>query len=162
LVATRELAEKAEIASMTGPYLNDWHHLRTNLLRVAGWLRFEINTLLEPFGITQPQFNILRILRGQRGHAISTQEIRERMIDSKMSDTSRLVDRLAAKGLVTKAPSTVDKRLVDVMISAQGLAVLGDIDTKMNALDELLTSISAEEAQVLNRLLDKLPTGAVT
>lgn len=145
---------------MNGPYLNDWHHLRTNLLRVSGWLRFEINALLEPFDITQPQFNILRILRGQRGQAISTQEIRERMIDSKMSDASRLVDRLAAKGLLTKTPSTTDKRLVDVLISAQGLAVLSEIDTKMKALDELLTCLSADEAQVLNRLLDKLATGA--
>jgi DNA-binding MarR family transcriptional regulator len=145
---------------MNGPYLNDWHHLRTNLLRVSGWLRFEINALLEPFDITQPQFNILRILRGQRGQAISTQEIRERMIDSKMSDASRLVDRLAAKGLLTKTPSTTDKRLVDVVISAQGLAVLSEIDTKMKALDELLTCLSADEAQVLNRLLDKLATGA--
>ena len=144
---------------MNGPYLNDWHHLRTNLLRVSGWLRFEINALLEPFDITQPQFNILRILRGQRGQAISTQEIRERMIDSKMSDASRLVDRLAAKGLLTKTPSTTDKRLVDVVISAQGLAVLSEIDTKMKALDELLTCLSADEAQVLNRLLDKLATG---
>jgi len=147
---------------MNGPYLNDWHHLRTNLLRVSGWLRFEINALLEPFGITQPQFNILRILRGQRGQAISTQEIRERMIDSKMSDASRLVDRLAAKGLVTKTPSTTDKRLVDVVISAQGLAVLSEIDTKMTALDELLKSISADEAQALNRLLDKLSAGVAT
>ena len=145
---------------MNGPYLNDWHHLRTNLLRVSGWLRFEINALLEPFDITQPQFNILRILRGQRGQAISTQEIRERMIDSKMSDASRLVDRLAAKGLLTKTPSTTDKRLVDVVISAQGLAVLSEIDTKMKALDELLTCLSADEAQVLNRLLDKLAAGA--
>nr|WP_246455758.1 MarR family transcriptional regulator [Hymenobacter citatus] len=144
---------------MNGPYLNDWHHLRTNLLRVSGWLRFEINTLLEPFGITQPQFNILRILRGQHGYAISTQEIRERMIDSKMSDTSRLVDRLATKALVTKTPSTADKRLVDVVISAQGLAVLSEIDTRMASLDDLLKSITVEEARVLNGLLDKLSTG---
>ncbi len=144
---------------MNGTYLNDWHHLRTNLLRVSGWLRFEINALLEPFGITQPQFNILRILRGQHGHAISTQEIRERMIDSKMSDTSRLVDRLAAKALVTKTPSTADKRLVDVVISAQGLAVLSEIDTKMTALDNLFKTITAEEAQALNNLLDKLSMG---
>ncbi len=144
---------------MKGPYLNDWHHLRTNLLRVSGWLRFEINALLEPFGITQPQFNILRILRGQQGQAISTLEIRGRMIDSKMSDTSRLVDRLAAKALITKTPSTADKRLVDVVISAQGLAVLGEIDTKMAALDDILKSITTDEVQALNRLLDKISAG---
>ncbi len=147
---------------MNGPYLNDWHHLRTNILRVSGWLRFEINALLEPFGITQPQFNILRILRGQQGQGISTLEIRERMIDSKMSDTSRLVDRLAAKALITKTPSTADKRLVDVVISAQGLAVLGEIDTKMTALDDILKRITTDEVQVLNQLLDKISAGITT
>ncbi|MBC8084726.1 MAG: MarR family transcriptional regulator [Hymenobacter sp.] len=145
---------------MKGPYLNDWHHLRMNLLHVSGWLRAEINQVLEPFDLTQPQFNILRILRGQHGQGISTQEIRARMVDSKMSDTSRLVDRLAAKGLVAKSACQADKRLVDVVISAQGLAVLSQIDTQMNALDDILKSITAEEAQVLNRLLDKLSAAA--
>lgn len=143
---------------MQGPYLNDWHHLRTNLLRVSGWLRFEINALLEPYGITQPQFNILRILRGQYGHAISTLEIRERMIDSKMSDTSRLVDRLAVKNLVVKSPCQADKRLVDVVISEQGLAVLRQLDEQMQALDQILHVVTPEEAQLLNRLLDKIST----
>lgn len=141
---------------MKGPYQNDWHHLRTNLLHVSGWLRFEINQLLEPFGITQPQFNILRILRGQGGTAISTQEIRERMIDSKMSDTSRLVDRLAAKSLVLKSVAKADKRLVDVVISAEGLQVLRQIDANMSKLDALLQVVTPEEAQLLNRLLDKI------
>ena len=137
---------------------NDWHHLRTNLIRVSGWLRVEIDELLAPFGLTQPQFNILRILRGRRGNAISTLEIRERMIDRKMSDTSRLVDRLAAKGLVVKSPCQVDKRLVDVLISEQGLNVLRLLDAKMNELDGILKQITLEEAQALNRLLDKFST----
>lgn len=141
---------------MKGPYQNDWHHLRTNLLHVAGWLRFEINQLLEPFGITQPQFNILRILRGQGGNAISTQEIRERMIDSKMSDTSRLVDRLAAKNLIMKSVAKADKRLVDVVISPEGLQVLRQIDAKMSDLDAILQVVTPDEAQQLNQLLDKI------
>lgn len=135
---------------------NDWHHLRTNLLRVSGWLRAEVTRILEPFGITQPQFNILRILRGQKGHPISTQEIRERMVDSKMSDASRLVDRLALKHLVTKSPSQADRRLVDVVISTQGLELLHQLDEKMQELDAILQVISLEQAQQLNQLLDQM------
>ena len=147
---------------MGDTYQNDWHYLRANLLRISGWLRTRINEVLEPFGITQPQFNILRILRGQHGHAISTQDIRERMIDSKMSDTSRLVDRLATKSLVTKTLSPADKRLVDVVISARGLALLSQIDTKMTALDDILKGLTLEEAHSLNRLLDKLSVSTVS
>lgn len=137
-------------------YANDWHHLRTNLLRVSGWLRAEVTRILEPYGLTQPQFNILRILRGQKGHPLSTQEIRARMVDSKMSDTSRLVDRLALKHLVTKAPSQLDKRLVEVVVSAQGLELLRQLDEQMQELDAILQVIPLAQAQQLNQLLDQL------
>ncbi len=137
-------------------YSSEWHHLRTNLLRVSGWLRAEVTRMLEPFGITQPQFNILRILRGQKGQPISTQEIRERMVDSKMSDASRLVDRLALKQLVTKAPSRADKRLVDVVISPQGLELLRQLDEKMQELDAVMQVVPLEQAQQLNQLLDQM------
>lgn len=143
---------------MPPTYSNDWHHLRTNLLRVSGWLRFEVTRILEPFGITQPQFNILRILRGQHGNPISTQEIRERMVDSKMSDASRLVDRLALKNLITKSPSKGDKRLVDVIISPEGLELLRQLDEKMQELDAILQVVPLEQVQLLNQVLDQIST----
>jgi len=86
---------------------NEAHKLRVNLLHTASWLKAEIGDFLKPLGITQPQFNILRILRGVCPEAISTLQIREKMID-KMSDTSRMVDRLVKKGWVKKVPCTND------------------------------------------------------
>ena len=72
-----------------------------NLIYTFNWMNEKINRHFEPFDITQQQFNILRILRGA-GQPLSTLQIRQRMLD-KMSDTSRIVDRLVKKGLVKKS-----------------------------------------------------------
>lgn len=140
---------------MKGNFQNEWHKLRANLLYVGSWLRAEVNEVLEPFDLTQQQFNVLRILRGSYPTPISTAEIRERMLD-KSSDASRLVDRLCAKGWVNKKVCEKDKRLVNVLISEEGQALLKEIDKKMNDLDKILQVISIEEAKMLNEILDKL------
>jgi len=135
---------------------NEWHKLRVNLLFSASWFRGQMKAFLNPFGITQQQFNILRILRGQHPNALSTLQIRERMVD-KMSDASRLVDRLQKKGLVHKRPCDHDKRLVDVSISEQGLTLLATLDTKISKLDQIAQGgLTEEEGRQLNALLDKM------
>jgi DNA-binding MarR family transcriptional regulator len=140
---------------MKGKFQNEWHKLRANLLAVSSWLRIEVNHVLEPFDLTQQQFNVLRILRGSYPVPISTAEIRERMLD-KMSDASRLVDRLCAKGWVDKKACTEDKRLVNVLISEEGQALLKEVDKEMGKLDKILQVISEEEAKILNEILDKM------
>jgi MarR family transcriptional regulator, 2-MHQ and catechol-resistance regulon repressor len=140
---------------MKGKFQNEWHKLRANLLYVSSWLRAEVNQVLEPFDLTQQQFNVLRILRGAYPTPISTAEIRERMLD-KMSDASRLVDRLCTKDWANKKVCVEDKRLVNVLISEQGLALLQEVDKKMTALDHILQVISEEEAKILNEALDKI------
>ena len=100
------------------------------------------------------QYNILRILRGA-GKPLSTLQIRQRMLD-KMSDTSRIVDRLLKKELVEKVVCKNDRRLVDVTISEKGLLLLQKLDNHTHELDSHLTSISEDEARTINHLLDKL------
>lgn len=135
---------------------NEWHKLRVNLLFSASWFRGRMKAFLAPFGITQQQFNILRILRGQYPEAISTLQLRERMVD-KMSDASRLVDRLQKKGLVLKRPCEHDKRLVDVVISEKGLALLSTLDTELHKLDRIgQGNLTEAEGRQLNALLDKM------
>lgn len=134
---------------------NPHHKLRANILFTAGWLRGEIKEFLDPYEITPQQFNILRILRGIHPDYLSTKEICGRMID-KMSDTSRLVDRLQVKGLVRKKQCDQDGRKVQVFITQQGLELLGNIDENRYKLDNILTGLSTEEAEELNNLLDKL------
>lgn len=144
---------------MQGNFQNEYHHLRANLLRVSGWLRQEVNAILEPFGITQQQFNALRILRGQmnvvRTTSFSTTDLRDLLLD-KSADTSRLVDRLVEKGLVSKVPCMLDSRRVNLCLSEAGLQMLVHIDRKMNDLDAILNNLSEKEASQMNALLDRL------
>jgi DNA-binding MarR family transcriptional regulator len=135
-------------------FRNEHQKATVNLIFSANWLNEKIKSFLDPEDITQQQYNILRILRGSK-HPMSTLQIRERMLD-KMSDTSRIVERLLKKGLVEKKVCPADKRLVDVIISKKGVAVLEKLDKKNDDLDKILHGLTAEEASSLNSLLDKM------
>jgi len=104
--------------------------------------------------ITPQQYNILRILRGAK-EPLSTLQIRQRMLD-KMSDTSRIVDRLLKKELVKKVVRATDKRLVDVTITQKGLDLLDSLDKYNDELDSVLNNITPQEVSTLNSLLDKI------
>ncbi len=125
-----------------------------NLIYTYNWMNERMKTFFDREEITGQQFNILRILRGA-GKPISTLQIRERMLD-KMSDTSRIVDRLIIKGLAKKTTCPTDKRLVDVSISDKGKKLLEKMDAYENEMDEIFGSLSATEAKTLNSLLDKI------
>jgi DNA-binding MarR family transcriptional regulator len=114
----------------------------------------KLNRTFERFEVTQQQFNILRILRGA-GKPLSTLQIRQRMLD-KMSDTSRIVDRLIIKGLVKKAVSEGDRRLVDVQLTDKGKKLLQQMDSLNDEFDAVFRSLTVEEAAKLNELLDKI------
>lgn len=125
-----------------------------NLIFTYNWTTEQIKQLLEQGQLTLQQFNILRILRGS-GIPISTLQIRDRMLD-KMSDTSRIVDRLILKGFAQKVVCKKDKRLVDITISAKGLKVLRQIDKQEDKMHDILKALSENEAKTLNKLLDKI------
>ncbi|MDQ3276974.1 MAG: MarR family transcriptional regulator [Bacteroidota bacterium] len=127
-----------------------------NLLYTYGWAIEKIKNFLAQEDITHQQYNILRILRGAHPQPLSTLQIRERMLD-KMSDTSRLVDRLVLKDLVKKTTCSKDKRLVDVVISEKGQELLRRLDEQSEQMDHrIMGSVSEEEAESLSFLLDKL------
>jgi DNA-binding MarR family transcriptional regulator len=135
-------------------FRNEYQKAAVNLIFSAGWLNEKIKTFLDTEDITSQQYNILRILRGSKT-PMSTLQIRERMLD-KMSDTSRIVERLQKKGVVEKKVCPADKRLVDVVISKKGLALLEKLDRRNAELDSILQSLTPEEAKSLNGLLDKM------
>ena len=114
----------------------------------------QIKQLFDQFDITPQQFNILRILRGA-GEPLSTLQIRQRMLD-KMSDTSRIVDRLLKKALVKKITCKADRRLVDVTISEKGLKLLEKMDRHETDMDAVFKNLTDAEAKTLNKLLDKV------
>lgn len=137
-------------------FRNEFQKMGINLLFTANWLNEQIGKLLSDEGVTQQQYNILRILRGSTT-PLSTLKIRERMLD-KMSDTSRIVDRLIAKELVLKNTCEKDKRLVDITLSPKGLDLVDQLDQFNDRIDDLLKGINASEAATMNQILDKIRT----
>ncbi|MGE5457051.1 MAG: MarR family winged helix-turn-helix transcriptional regulator [Methanococcaceae archaeon] len=115
--------------------------------------------ILKPYGLTLQQFNILRILRGQHPNPANIKLIKERMLD-KMSDASRLVEKLRLKGLVERNICPADRRNVDVMITDKGLELLAQVDKHEAQMDAFMENLSASEIIVLNDLLDKLRSGS--
>jgi DNA-binding MarR family transcriptional regulator len=137
-------------------FRNEFQKMGINLLFTANWLNEQIGKILSEEGVTQQQYNILRILRGS-ATPLSTLKIRERMLD-KMSDTSRIVDRLIAKELVVKNTCEKDKRLVDITLSPKGLDLVDQLDKFNDRIDALLKGINASEAATMNQILDKIRT----
>ena len=135
-------------------FRSEYHKMTVNLIFTYNWVMEQSRKFFEKADLTPQQFNILRILRGA-GQPLSTLQIRQRMLD-KMSDTSRIVDRLVKKALVKKVVCKSDRRLVDVTISEKGLALLENLDGFNEEMDSFLTNITTEEAKTLNQLLDKL------
>ncbi len=136
-------------------FVSERHKATVNLMFTNNWLVDRIKDSMKAHDITLQQYNVLRILRGSHPKPISTASIRERMLD-KMSDASRIVDRLVKKDLVCRSTCPNDKRLVDVTISEAGLALLSSIDEEATSMRDLLDQLSEAEAQTLNVLLDKI------
>ncbi len=135
-------------------FRNEYQKMGINLLYTANWLNENIGKFLEQEEITQQQYNILRILRGSEV-PLSTLQIRERMLD-KMSDTSRIVDRLIVKELVAKSTCPADKRLVDITLTEKGSALIEKLDQLNDQIDGLLKGVTENEAKTINEILDKL------
>ncbi|MES2133575.1 MAG: MarR family transcriptional regulator [Bacteroidota bacterium] len=130
--------------------------LAINLTYTHNWL----NSLYSSFfkkksDITIQQFNVLRILRGQYPNPCSIKLIKERMLD-RMSDASRIVDKLKAKGLLHRKECPMDRRSVDIIITDKGLELLTSLDNIDENFKDVFSSLTPEEMVTLNHLLDKL------
>ena len=136
-------------------FRNVYQKASINLIYTVGWMRERTRQFFDAEEITQQQFNILRILRGSFPEPLSTLQIRERMLE-KMSDTSRIVDRLVTKGFAKKVPCKKDRRLVDVLISDKGKKLLEKLDAHQDEMDKLMGNLSEKEASELSDLLDKI------
>ncbi len=128
--------------------------LLANIMEVYQNIETKLRNFLKPYGISLQQYNVLKILKGSE-EPLSTSVIRERMIQP-MTDSSRLVKRLCAKGWVQSVACNIDKRLVDVTISEEGRNFLSEISNMDAVIEELYKKITNEEALTLNHLLDKM------
>jgi len=134
---------------------DNYHKAVINITYTYGWLSNAFRCQFERYNLTQQQFNILRILRGQYPNPATVNLLKERMLD-KMSDASRIVDRLVQKGLVSRCTNRTDRRAVDIRISDTGLEILNKMDTEFKTKDVLKDNLTEEEAARLSDLLDKL------
>ncbi len=137
------------------PFKSPYQKLVVNILYTNNWMNSDHMNILKPFDLTAQQYNVLRILRGQYPNPITVNGIIDRMLD-KMSNASRLVDKLLLKELATRCDNKEDRRACDVRITEKGLEVLKEIDVSQESWETSFSNLTPEEAETLSGLLDKL------
>ncbi|WP_188556811.1 MarR family winged helix-turn-helix transcriptional regulator [Hymenobacter glacieicola] len=136
-------------------FKDDFQKAYINLIFTAGWLQLRQSAKFKEYGLTLPQFNILRILRGQHPKPATVNLLIERMLD-KTSNASRIVDKLETKQLVTRKVCPSNRRAVDIRITEAGLELLQRLDALMDSQHIGLHNLTPQEAAQLSALLDKV------
>ena len=129
-----------------------------NMMYTSRVIEEAIVGVLKQYDLTTPQYNVLRILRGQNGNPANLSTLQERMID-KSSNTTRLVDKLLQKELVNRNVCELNRRKVEIFITRDGLKLLKQLDPIIETHNEnMLSNLNHDELETLNNLLDKLRT----
>jgi DNA-binding MarR family transcriptional regulator len=126
-----------------------------NILYTANWLESRTRDLFKSYGVTQPQYNVLRILKGSHPKPLSASDIKTRMIDQS-PDLTRMIDRLLDKNLVTRRVCPANRRQIEIGISEKGLKMLEQIHPILEERMGFLKALSDDEALKVSDLLDKL------
>ena len=139
-----------------GRFRNEYHKGAINLIYTVKHLGGDFLQTLKIHDLTEPQYNILRVLRGFRSQeSISIIFLKERMLD-KNSDVSRIVDKLYEKELINRNENKLDRRQKEIKITEKGIVLLKKLDHIEQFVDDYLKNLTSEEVVELNRLLDKI------
>jgi|SRR5688500_4374448 DNA-binding MarR family transcriptional regulator len=136
-------------------FTNEYEKVVVNILFTASWLANLNAARLKPFGVTAEQYNVLRILRGSHPKPLMLADITCRMID-RSSNATRLVEKLRQKGFVKREICENNRRQVDISITDAGLEILAKVDEGRDQWLERLKSITRDEVEELNNMLDRL------
>lgn len=145
---------------------DDAQKLHMHILVVARQLDLLLRRILKPHGVTPPQYNVLRILRGQKGAPVAVQSLASRMVDPS-SNTSRIVDKLVDKGWADRRVCPEDRRRANVSITPSGMSLLNSLDAPVHSVfntalaglpTSTLNAMNDGHAQVLNTTDDLLST----
>lgn len=136
-------------------FKNDIQRMIINIMYTSNWLQYKFSESLKKYDITVQQFNILRILRGQHPDPARMHLLQKRMLD-KMSNASRLVERLRKKGMVVRKICRNDRRAVDVKITDDGLGLLTELDLIENEWQNRFEKLEKKDISTLNIILDNL------
>lgn len=137
------------------PFKSEIQKLVLNISFTSSWLNSIFAEKLKPFGITPPQYNVLRILKGKHPDSYCNQEITQRMID-KSSNATRIVDKLVTKKLASRTEDKSDRRLVNIKITEKGIKLLAEIDKIPFTGNTKLKDFNEEKAKLMNEWLDEL------
>ncbi|WP_298223774.1 MarR family transcriptional regulator [Flavobacterium sp.] len=138
--------------------LDDAKRVILNLMYTQNFMADKFSELLKPYDLSGEQYNVLRILRGQKGLPANMSVIQERMI-AKNSNTTRLIDKLLLKELVTRKVCPENRRKIEILITNKGLELLQELDPKVTAHEQFYASnLTQQELLELNRLLEKYRT----
>lgn len=137
-------------------FRNEFHKLQINLLFTTSWMNQLTAQVLKPYNISWQQFNILRILKGMHPEPATVKVLTSKMID-KMSNASRLVEKLRQKNYIERKECKSDRRRVDIEITLLGLEVVEKTTQELNKLmDKQMANISEADAQMVNDVLDRM------
>ncbi|MEK8180681.1 MarR family transcriptional regulator [Flavobacterium buctense] len=135
--------------------LEDAKKVILNIMFTQNVISDKFNEILKPYDLSSEQYNVLRILRGQKGNPANMCVIQERMI-AKNSNTTRLIDKLLLKDFVTREVCPDNRRKIEVLITEKGLAILTELDPKVSEHEQLFAAnLSKTELEQLNVLLEK-------
>jgi len=146
---------KLEEALKMTRFQSETHKATLNILYTAYWLRTNVSQWLKDSDLTSEQFNVLRILKGKAPEAMCVRDIGSRMIE-KSSNVPRIIDRLVAKNLVKRFPSTEDKRETLMQLTEVGIETLEKANATLDSHTAGLIQMDDEDARLLNELLEKL------
>lgn len=136
-------------------FMNDKHRFVTNLIFTAGWIYNMSAELLKPYGLSNQQFNILRILRGAKDW-VAMSKVKELMIE-KSPNATRLANKMLDKGLIDRQRSEADRRVVYVRITPKGLDLLKEIDNHDGGdVSVAMDRVTDEEARIVSEILDRM------
>lgn len=136
-------------------FKNPYSKALVNLLYTNSYLITSQGKLFKPYGLSPEQYNVLRILRGQHPEPITVSSIQDRMLN-KMSNASRLVEKLKQKNMVSRIECPSDRRQVDITITEKGLSTLTELEEQVDEFIKDTIKLNTEELEQLNTLLDKL------
>jgi len=139
----------------TDKFESNYHKVTLNILFTSNWITEQLKKCTKKEKVTLQQYNILRILRGQYPKPSTVNLIKERLLD-KMSDVSRLIDRMEQQELVSRTISPADRRAVDILLTKKGLDKLQKLDGPMRIDTILSQNLTDKECQTLNMLLEKI------
>ena len=126
-----------------------------NIIYTQNVINDKFNEIVKPYDLSSEQYNVLRILRGQKGNPANMCLIQERML-AKTSNTTRLVDKLLLKNLVTREVCSKNRRKIEVLITQKGLDILKELDSKIiDHENSFSKNLKPEELELLNQLIEK-------